>query len=777
MKTVSKRISILLLNASLLLSSIVCQTMPVISRESEDIEKKTDQEMSLPERIIQEVLPKKTDSYIAFVKGNSIDAQSVRQGLYLVRSDGTGMIDLGGPFTWNDSPCWSPDGTKLAFWSEIDGNRDIYLLDLSSHKTARLTDSPGWDIHPNWAPDGSKIAFVSDRNGVLDIFTMNPDGSDQKPLLSSKYNKTYPTWSPDGKRLALLEEIGWNGLKVVNIDGGEELAIGAAKGRPAWSPDGKMIAFSGISNNIYRLPQLSENVPFKQGNNPEIIIFNFETKAYVFLTDNPGVDAFPTWSADGKYLVYESDRDDQVHYTRSLYQIEFSNNSGNLEVRQETRLVSDIGSMPAWSPVALEDISAPPIIQPAPPPYVNVCPSGCDFDSIQKAIDSANGMLNIQVNSGVYSDPLVIDKPVWLYGQDTGSGQPVIDIPLKDRAVQITAPNVILKGFHFVSNVTSSQIYSLIYVTSDFNTISGNTFSCEQYVNPRGIRLELADYTMVRDNNFGYCGDIYIGAGSYNQVIENETPSLSSFMGISVSSNYLDEKESLPLHRTTSMFNAVLDNATSSILIDHHSHENRVANNSVFVPQDNAAYGRMGENELRFRGVILINCNPALNLVGSNQLIPNGGGIRLTTSGMYNMILNNQISGGSNGISMERSCAALVFGNRVADSSHYGIYNGTSLEVEPSQAAYVGTCGWHLIYNNVLLNNEINAYDGAIDVQSASMASRWDNGVIGNYYSDYDESSEGCSDNNGDNICDSPHQIPGEQESVDHLPSLVEFVE
>jgi len=144
---------------------------------------------------------------------------------------------------------------------------------------------------------------------------------------------------------------------------------------------------------------------------------------------------------------------------------------------------------------------------------------------------------------------------------------------------------------------------------------------------------------------------------------------------------------------------------------------------------------------------------------------------------MYNMILRNQISGGNNGISLERSYAALVFGNHVTGSSHYGIFMGAMLELEASQAADFGTGGGHLIYKNTLTNNRINAFDDAINLEFAIMASHWDYGVIGNYYSDYDEAAEGCQDSNTDKICDAPYEIPGRQGSVDHYPSLIEFVE
>ena len=127
------------------------------------------------------------DSYIAFVAGNEPDASVVSQGLYLIRPDGTGIVSLSGPSSWNDAPSWSPDGTRLAYWSEKDGNRDIYVLDLKSKAVKRLTDDPEWDVNPSWSSDGSKIAFASGRDGNMDIYLMNADGSQQEALTHRRY--------------------------------------------------------------------------------------------------------------------------------------------------------------------------------------------------------------------------------------------------------------------------------------------------------------------------------------------------------------------------------------------------------------------------------------------------------------------------------------------------------------------------------------------------------------------------------------------------------------
>jgi Tol biopolymer transport system component len=60
----------------------------------------------------------------------------------------------------------------------------------------RLTDDPDSDKSPSWSPDGARIAFVSDRDGNWEIYVMNADGSGQTNLTSNPANDGSPSWSP-----------------------------------------------------------------------------------------------------------------------------------------------------------------------------------------------------------------------------------------------------------------------------------------------------------------------------------------------------------------------------------------------------------------------------------------------------------------------------------------------------------------------------------------------------------------------------------------------------
>ena len=100
-----------------------------------------------------------------------------------MKADGSGLRNLTPkPVGAYAAPAWSPDGRKLAFVSDRDGNSEVYVMNANGSGQRNLTRNPAFDADPAWSPDGRKIAFVSNRDGSYGVYVMNADGSGQRRL-------------------------------------------------------------------------------------------------------------------------------------------------------------------------------------------------------------------------------------------------------------------------------------------------------------------------------------------------------------------------------------------------------------------------------------------------------------------------------------------------------------------------------------------------------------------------------------------------------------------
>jgi Tol biopolymer transport system component len=94
-------------------------------------------------------------------------------------------------------PALSPDRTRLAFTKAVTpSNGEIFVLNLTTNVTKRLTYNSAGDFAPKWSPDGTKIAFASTRSGKLQIWTMSSaTGGSLTRITSRTYGAGYPAWA------------------------------------------------------------------------------------------------------------------------------------------------------------------------------------------------------------------------------------------------------------------------------------------------------------------------------------------------------------------------------------------------------------------------------------------------------------------------------------------------------------------------------------------------------------------------------------------------------
>ena len=133
--------------------------------------------------------------------------------------------------------------------SDDSGNLDIYLTDVRGNTSQRLTEDAASDSHPAWFPEGMRIAFTSDREGE------RPSGrlaAWAVRLLSSSPNAQEASISPDGNRIAFCRESAVGDFRIwvvsLYVSSSAQPLTGDNDGiwshhDPAWSPDGKTICY------------------------------------------------------------------------------------------------------------------------------------------------------------------------------------------------------------------------------------------------------------------------------------------------------------------------------------------------------------------------------------------------------------------------------------------------------------------------------------------------------------------------------------------------------
>ena len=98
-------------------------------------------------------------------------------------------------------PALSPDGRHIAMYRTVDGNSDIWLMELDRGVRERFTMDSAGEVNPVWSPDRRRIAFSSNRDGAYDLFVKSISSTETELLLKTDDPKSASSWSPNGRHL------------------------------------------------------------------------------------------------------------------------------------------------------------------------------------------------------------------------------------------------------------------------------------------------------------------------------------------------------------------------------------------------------------------------------------------------------------------------------------------------------------------------------------------------------------------------------------------------
>jgi eukaryotic-like serine/threonine-protein kinase len=237
----------------------------------------------------------------AYIQDSALTGQALQTVALASRDGKLQPLDL--PAKRYSFPRVSPDGKQLAIQTNDGIEATISIYDLKGAEPARRLTFGGRNIYPLWTPDGRRITFQSDREGDRGIFWQLADGTGAAERLTkpdSLLNELRPeTWSPDGKTLALSGSQAPEQTRVFNVQRSRTFTL-AADGAQALKPVFSIPArFSTFSPDGKWLAYTSTEI----GNREEIFVQPFPPTGAQFQISTEGART-PLWSPDGKQLYY-----------------------------------------------------------------------------------------------------------------------------------------------------------------------------------------------------------------------------------------------------------------------------------------------------------------------------------------------------------------------------------------------------------------------------------------------------------------------------------------
>lgn len=219
---------------------------------------------------------------------------------------------------WLRYPSISPQGDRIAF----SYRGDIFVIDSQGGEARQITSHPAYDYRPIWSPDGKKLAFASDRNGNFDVYVISSEGGTARRLTTHSQPEWPYAFSPEGTHVyfgAALQDPAESGLfRTFN----ELYAVSVLGGRPNCisglpmeevhpTSDGKQLYYQDRKGGEDVLRKHQKSAVMR-----DVWVLDLTKKQYTRLTDTRHDSRNPVVSSDGSILFFLSERNGSFNVFR-----------------------------------------------------------------------------------------------------------------------------------------------------------------------------------------------------------------------------------------------------------------------------------------------------------------------------------------------------------------------------------------------------------------------------------------------------------------------------
>jgi Tol biopolymer transport system component len=203
---------------------------------------------------------------------------------------------------------WQKEVSKI-YWSDARKREEVY--DFAKNLTDHMNDGGFYNISPVISPDGKMFAFISNRDDLFDVFLADVrTGKIIDKIVKGNTSNNFEelqvltpglSWSPDSRKVAISVKAGENdAIFIININNGDKVKLPVTLtsiSNVSWSKkDMNLLAFTGSN-----------------GKQSDIYLYNLKTGNLKNLTSDIFSDANPTWTPDGKSILFNSDRKDYLN--------------------------------------------------------------------------------------------------------------------------------------------------------------------------------------------------------------------------------------------------------------------------------------------------------------------------------------------------------------------------------------------------------------------------------------------------------------------------------